>query len=107
MGRLSARITEVLQPYAVQVEQLQEIPGVNRQAAEMLVAEIGVDMSPFPSAAHLASWAGVCPGHHESAGKRKTGKTRKGNPWLKPLLVECGWGAGRERRTYLGRSMPA
>jgi hypothetical protein len=61
-----------------------------------------MDMSRFPSAAHLASSAGICPGAHESAGKRKTGKTRQGNPWLKMLLVECGWAAGRARCTYLG-----
>jgi hypothetical protein len=99
MARLRARITAVLQPSAVQVEPRQEIPGVNRQAAAMLVAAIGVDMSPCPSTAHLASWAGGGPGHHERAGKRQSGKTRTGNPGRKPLWVECGWGAGRARRT--------
>jgi transposase len=102
IARLSARIADALQPYATQVERLRQIPGINREAAEMLLAEIGLDMRCFPSAAHLASWAGVCPGNHESAGKRKTGRTRQGNPWLKTLLVECGWGAGRAQRTYLG-----
>jgi transposase len=81
---------------------LQEIPGVNRAAAEIIIAEVGVDMSRFPTAGHLASWVGICPGNHESAGKRLSGKTRKGNRWLKPLLLEAGWGAGRTKRTYLG-----
>jgi transposase len=99
---LSERIATALQPYAEQVAHLQSIPGVDRTAAEPIIAEIGLDMQQFPSAAHLASWAGICPGNHESAGKRKTGKTRKGNTWLKPVLTECGWGAGRARRTYLG-----
>lgn len=102
IARLSERIAAVLEPYQEHVERLQGIPGVNREAAEVLLAEMGVDMSRFPSAAHLASWAGMRPGNHESAGKRKTGRTRKGNPWLKTLLVECGSGAGRARRTYLG-----
>jgi transposase len=102
IARLSERIAVALEPYAEQVERLQQIPGISREAAEMVLAEVGMDMGRFPSAAHLASWAGVCPGHHESAGKRKTGRTRQGNPWLKTLLVECGWGAGRARRTYLG-----
>ena len=99
---LSQRIAAAIAPYAGHVTHLQTIPGVDREAAETIVAEIGVDMSRFPSAGHLASWTGICPGNNESAGKRKTGKTRKGNRWLKPLLVECGWGAGRSRRTYLG-----
>jgi transposase len=100
--RLSQRIAAALEPQAEVVERLEGIPGVNRQAAEMILAEIGLDMSQFPTAAHLAAWAGICPGNEASAGKRKTGKTRKGNRWLKSLLAECGWGAGRARHTYLG-----
>jgi transposase len=102
IARVSERGEAALRPYADHVERLQTIPGVGREAAETIIAEIGVDMSRFPSAAHLASWAGLCPGNNESAGKRKTGNTRKGNRWLKPMLVECGWGAGRARRTSLG-----
>jgi len=102
IDRLSGRIAAALAPYAAHVENLQGIPGVNRQAAETIIAEVGVDMARFPTAAHLASWAGICPGNHESAGKRQTGRTRPGNRWLKTLLTECGWGAGRTRHTYLG-----
>jgi transposase len=100
--RLDRRIAEASQPYADHVARLQSIPGVDRDAAETIVAEVGVDMSRFPSAGHLASWVGICPGNYESAGKRQRGTTRKGNRWLKTMLVECGWGAGRARRTYLG-----
>jgi transposase len=100
--RFDHRIAEACRPYADHVAHLQEIPGVDRAAAEIIVAEVGVDMSRFPTAGHLASWVGICPGNHESAGKRLSGKTRKGNRWLKPLLVEAGWGAGRSKRTYLG-----
>jgi transposase len=107
MARLCQRIEAVMQPYATHVEHLQSIPGVNREAAETLIAEIGVAMSRFPSAAHLASWAGICPGNHESAGKRKTGKTRQGDRWLKPLLIECGWGAGPRPAHLLGRAICA
>jgi transposase len=102
IDRLSQRITTALAPYADQVHRLQSIPGVSQVAAQTLVAEVGVDMTRFPTAAHLASWAGICPGNYESAGKRLRGTTRKGNRWLKPLLAECGWGAGRARGTYLG-----
>ena len=69
------------------IGRLDTIPGVGRYVAEALVAEIGTDMSRFPSANHLASWAGMCPGNNESAGKRRSGKTRKGSPWLRSLLI--------------------
>jgi transposase len=84
------------------IERLDTIPGVGRRTAEILLAEIGPDLSRFPTAAHLASWAGICPGNNESGGKRLSGKTRKGNPWLRTALVEAGQAAGRATRTYLG-----
>jgi transposase len=71
------------------------IPGIGERAAWVVISEIGVDMSRFPTAAHLASWAGLCPGNYESAGKRKTGKTRNGNPHLCAVLVEAAWSASR------------
>jgi transposase len=101
-AELSRRIEELLAPFAAAVERLITIPGVQRRTAQVLVAEIGVDMSRFPSAAHLSSWAGMCPGNHESAGKRRSGKTRRGNRWLRTALVEAGGAAGRTKRTALG-----
>ena len=74
---------------------LDTIPGVGQRAAEILIAEIGTDMRRFPSAKHLASWAGRCPGNHESGGKRLSGKTRQGSRWLRPLLVEIAHGASK------------
>ena len=79
IARLDAEIAERLRPFEDQLERLDTIPGVGRRTAEILLAEIGADRGRFPTAAHLASWAGMCPGNNESAGKRKTGKTRKGN----------------------------
>jgi len=96
-----ARIMEALRPFAAQVERLQTIPGVGQRTTEVILAEIGPDMDPFPTAGHLASWAGLCPGNHESAGKRKTGRTRKGNQWLRAALVEAAWAASHTHRTYL------
>jgi transposase len=83
------------------LERLDTITGVARRSAEQILAELGDDMSRFPTAAHAASWTGICPGHHESAGKRKSGKTRKGNRWLRATLIECARGAVRARDSYL------
>jgi transposase len=84
------------------VGRLTAIPGVGRLTAEKLVAEIGIEMGRFATAGHLASWAGMCPGQHESAGKRQSGKTRKGSRWLREALVEAAHSAGRSHGTYLG-----
>src|SRR6185295_9816958 len=83
---LSTRIEEAMRPFARQLEQLATIPGVGQTTAEVIIAETGADMSRFRTAGHLASWAGVCPGHHESAGKRKSGRRRHGNRWLSAAL---------------------
>jgi transposase len=77
------------------------IPGIGMRAAIGILAEIGISMQQFPTAAHLASWAGVCPGNHESAGKRLAGKTRKGNPWLRCLLVQAAHSASHQKNCYL------
>src|SRR5207247_1097036 len=84
--KLGAGIAERLRPFDAALGRLDAIPGVGRATAEVLLAEIGPDMSRFPSAAHLAAWAGMCPGNYESAGKRQKGKTRKGSKWLRAAL---------------------
>jgi transposase len=98
---LDGRITEKLEPYRSQQELLAQIPGVDRVAAATLIAEIGVDMSVFHSAGHLASWAGVCPGNHESAGKKRGGKTRKGNVHLRTALVAAAISSAKKKGSYL------
>jgi transposase len=88
-------------PFEEAVELLISIPGVDRITACALVAEIGTNMGQFPTAQHLASWAGVCPGNQESAGKRLSGTTRKGNPWLRRVLCQAAWAASHTKNTYL------
>jgi transposase len=80
---------------------LDTIPGVSQRTAEILLAEIGTDMTRFPNAKHLAAWAGMCPGHDESGGKRLSGKTRKGSRWLRQVLVEAAHVAAKTQQTYL------
>ena len=99
---LSEEIDRVIAPFEAEVDLLRTIPGVDRRAAEGIIAEIGVDMSRFPNSGHLASWAGMCPGNHESAGKRRGGHSRKGSKWLGALLAETASAAGRSKSTYLG-----
>ena len=98
---LDAEITERLHPHAEEIARLDAIPGVGRRTAEVILAEVGGDVSRFPTAAHLASWAGVCPGNNESAGKRLSGRTRKGNRYLRAALAEAAQAAARTRETYL------
>jgi len=98
---LSDEIAEQLAPFAAAVELLCTIPGVQRRTAEVIVAEIGVDMSRFPSERHLASWAGQCPGNDRSAGKRRSGTTRHGSKWLDTALTEAAMAATRTNDVYL------
>jgi transposase len=102
IANLSAEIDRVIAPFEAEVALLVTIPGIERRSAQELIAEIGIDMTRFPSAAHLASWAGMCPGHHESAGKRRSGQTRPGSKWLHRTLREAAKAAGRTKGTYLG-----
>ena len=99
--RMSAEIAERLHPYEAQLRRLETIPGIKRRLAEVILAEIGQDMHRFPSARHLASWAGMCPGNNESAGKRLSGRTRKGSPWLRSALVEAAHAAIHCKDSYL------
>jgi transposase len=101
IARFDAQSREISGPFEDAVELLDTIPGVARHAAEMIMAEIGTDISRFPSADHLASWAGVAPGNHESAGKHKSSKTTKGNRTLRTTLVQVPHAAARTKDTYL------
>jgi transposase len=101
IGRLNERIEEVMAPFAEAAERLTAIPGIGQRVAEAVVAEIGTNMEQFPTAEHLASWAGMCPGNDESAGRRRRGRTPKGNRWLRTILVQAAWAASHTKETYV------
>jgi transposase len=101
IAQVSAEVEERLRPFEAALAALDTVPGVSQRTAQVLVAELGTDMTRFPTAGHLASWAGMCPGHHESAGKRTSGRTRRGSPWLRAALVEAAQAAARTKGTYL------
>jgi|SRR5262245_18010511 len=90
-----------LEPFRVGVELLSTIPGVSGLSAEAIIAEVGIDMGRFPTAGHLLSWANMCPRNHESAGKRRSTRMRKGGNWLKTTLIQCAWAAKRKNGSYL------
>jgi transposase len=95
------QVDVLLRPVADVVELVMTIPGVGRRVAEVLIAEVGLDVSVFPTAGHLASWAGICPGNNSSGGKRRAGPTRHGSMWLRIALTEAAQAAARTKSTYL------
>ncbi|MDP9375798.1 MAG: IS110 family transposase [Chloroflexota bacterium] len=99
--QVSAEIAERTRPCADAIARLDAIPGVGQRTAEVLVAEVGTEMGRFPTPGHLASWAGMCPGNHQSAGQHKSGRTRKGSPWLRGALAEAAQAAARTKGSYL------
>jgi transposase len=98
---LDTKVDELMAPFDEAATRLLSIPGVAKRTAEVIVAEIGVDMSRFPTAGHLASWVGLCPGNNESGGKRRTGRARKGDEALRTAMCEAAWAAAHTRNTYL------
>jgi transposase len=100
--RQTSRVATLIAPYSAAVERLQTIPGVDRRAAEVLVAEVGTDMTRFATADHLCSWAGMSPGNDRSAGKRRSGRTTKGDCWLRSVVVQAAWAASHTKTTILG-----
>ncbi len=102
MADCDARITVIAHPIEAHIQRLQTVVGVGRRSAEVLVSDIGIDMSRFATSAHLASWARICPGTHESAGKRRSAGTGTGNNWLRTTLLESAWAASHSRGSCLG-----
>jgi transposase len=100
IAKFDQRIEEQMGPFAATVETWTSVPGIDRVTAWTMVAEMGPDVSQFPTVAHAASWAGLCPGQEESAGKRKSGRTRRGNVWLRRALTQAAWGASMTRGSY-------
>jgi transposase len=100
IAKMDAEVTAGQATFRSLIALLCTIPGVSDLAARTILAEIGTDMGRFPTAGHLLSWAGLCPGQNESAGKRKSSRMRKGSPWLKTLLVQCAFAATRKKESY-------
>jgi transposase len=101
IGKIDREVEACIAPFRSAVELIRSIPGVSHLSAAAIVAEIGPDMSRFPSAGHLLSWAGLCPRQDESAGKRRSTRLRHGDPWLKAALIQCAWAASRKNASYL------
>lgn len=101
LAEVTGRLEDYMTPHAEVIERLTTIPGIEKITAWTLIAEMGSDMSPFPDAKHLASWAALCPGNNESAGRRKSGRIRKGNRYLRRILVQAAWAAAHTRGTFL------
>ena len=100
IAQLDAEITEQIRPFQAAVDRWDQLPGINQRGGQVIVAEVGADLKPFADGAHLASWGGMCPGNQESAGKRQSGKTHKGDKWLRRALVEAAHGAARTKNSY-------
>jgi transposase len=100
IAAFDARIEAALEPFRDALDRLKQVPGLSETSAQILLAEIGIDMRQFPTAGHLLSWAGLTPRLDESAGKRRSTRVRKGAPWLKPVLVQCAWAAARKKNSY-------
>ena len=101
IGRIDKEVDSNVEPFRVAIEMLKTIPGVSSLSAQVIVSEIGIDMSRFPTEGDLISWAGLCPKNDESAEKRRSTRMKKGAPWLKTTLVQCAWAATRTKETYL------
>ena len=101
IATLDGEVEALMAPFAEAAARIDTVTGVGQRAAQCAVAEIGVDMSAFPTASHLASWAGCCPGNNITGGKRRSGRTTKGDPWLNDVLNQCAWAAAHSRDTYL------
>ena len=101
MAAVDAQVETNLGPFRTAVDLVMSVPGIKNLGAHVIVSEIGIDMSRFASAAHLLSWACICPRNDESAGKRRSNRMRKGGTWLKTMLVQCGWAAVKKKGSYL------
>jgi len=101
VATVDAQVEGILGPFRTAVELVMSVPGIKNLSAQVIISEIGTDMSRFPSDQHLISWAGMCPRNDESAGKRRSNRLRNGAPWLKTTLVQCAWAAKNKKDSYL------